>query len=1056
MKRRLVLQAGIIFVIVSSMCGKCLSAETNKMVNPFADLLERAKTHYAEGRTTQAREHIKEFLSLAEEDALYRLMSLERDIATFCKANGDTNRAIEVLKRSIEIAEQNGGPDHPEIAISLTQLGALLTELHEYERALPLLRRSLAIYDKVATATTPEMGLASLIDKVAFCHEELGQFSDALPLRRRSLSIREAVLGRSHSDLAEAVSVVATLSYLSSDLPEAAALLKRAVALQEKIMSREASAAVASLLNPATVADSVQRAGVNAAKLISKLLGLAAIQRDMGDHEAATSVKRALSLAEQTFGNDHALVAAALNMEATLYLVPDRYELALPLLIRSLEIQERALGKDHPELVSTLNNLALAQKNLGRSDDAVRTMERSLALGEAQGKEHPGLVTLLLNLGSFYRDEGNFSAALPLLQRSLELGQKMFGRVHPATTLAACHLAIWDIQQGTFPEHLFVPGGVLFSWRTFLPAQLPFLTDTEAFQFLDRYVFLTEGLHSMCALNLKGGAGKLQQLGAEGLLQSKAIVEEAGLLRAILETNPSNATRKNRDRLRAAHQKLLAMAGRDLAPDQRASETREAEEEVRQLEDELARTSRLVADSLRKRDTTLAEVIAGFPTSAALIDLIQYRRWDYAAKSDQRKEVRYAAYLTFPMAKDSTNVVVERVDLGEAGPINEAVELICRRMGAGQFRAKDLETALQRLSELVYVPLARHLTNVSHLIVCPDGQLSRVPFEMLLVSKPGEPPRYLVEEKIISYVGSGREVARLAQPSARVKTNAPVVMGNPDFDLDLSSRSSRREEAQTSKSEIGSRKSEENKSLLTSAATRPLSRTYRGFKFAPLPGAEEEAAGVAKMLGGDCVMRLGKDAREAELKAVVSPCVLHLATHGFFLTDQEFKRTNAMPDLLASTSGFIPRRNRTDEEWENPMVRCGIALAGANHARQITNAVAEDGLLTGLEASLLNLQGTELVILSACESGAGEVKIGEGVMSLRRAFRIAGAETVLASHWQVNDRATSRLMTEFMRRWRAGEPRAKAWREAQLLLLRSKDFSNPYFWAAFTLTGQWR
>jgi len=210
------------------------------------------------------------------------------------------------------------------------------------------------------------------------------------------------------------------------------------------------------------------------------------------------------------------------------------------------------------------------------------------------------------------------------------------------------------------------------------------------------------------------------------------------------------------------------------------------------------------------------------------------------------------------------------------------------------------------------------------------------------------------------------------------------------------------------------------------------------------------------------------------LKAVVSPRVLHLATHGFFLTDQEFKRTNAGPGLLAS-SARSRRGNEADlvtglrgppphvggyNEWENPMVRCGIALAGANHAARITNAVAEDGLLTGLEASLLNLQGTELVILSAGESGAGEVKIGEGVMSLRRAFRIAGAETVLASHWKVSDEATSRLMTEFMRRWRAGEPRGKAWREAQLELLRSKgakeDWSNPYFWAAFTLTGQWR
>jgi CHAT domain-containing protein len=187
--------------------------------------------------------------------------------------------------------------------------------------------------------------------------------------------------------------------------------------------------------------------------------------------------------------------------------------------------------------------------------------------------------------------------------------------------------------------------------------------------------------------------------------------------------------------------------------------------------------------------------------------------------------------------------------------------------------------------------------------------------------------------------------------------------------------------------------------------------------------------------------------------------VLHLATHGFFLSDQEFKRTNDWNQLnqyalltSSSMSAWTPRK----DDWENPMIRCGLALAGANHASKIDNAAEEDGLLTGLEASLLNLQGTELVILSACDSGTGEIKIGEGVMSLRRAFRIAGAETVLASHWKVSDKATSRLMTEFMQRWKSGQPRGQAWREAQLSLLHSKDFSNPYFWAAFTLTGQWR
>jgi hypothetical protein len=233
---------------------------------------------------------------------------------------------------------------------------------------------------------------------------------------------------------------------------------------------------------------------------------------------------------------------------------------------------------------------------------------------------------------------------------------------------------------------------------------------------------------------------------------------------------------------------------------------------------------------------------------------------------------------------------------------------------------------------------------------------------------------------------------------------------------------------------------------------RSLSHDYGGLKFKPLPGAEAEARSVAKLLGNDTALRLGAEAREAELEAVQSPRVLHLATHGFFLSDQESKEANPTGLNWVFTLFGLPTQN----DWENPLTRCGIALSGANHAKQIGDAIAEDGVLTGLEASLLHLQGTELAILSACDSSSGEVKNGEGVMSLQRAFRIAGAQTVLASHWKVSDTATSALMTEFIRRWRAGEQRVRAWREAQLTLLRSKDFSNPFFWSAFTLTGEWR
>ena len=170
--------------------------------------------------------------------------------------------------------------------------------------------------------------------------------------------------------------------------------------------------------------------------------------------------------------------------------------------------------------------------------------------------------------------------------------------------------------------------------------------------------------------------------------------------------------------------------------------------------------------------------------------------------------------------------------------------------------------------------------------------------------------------------------------------------------------------------------------------------------------------------------------------------MLHLSSHAFYF--------RSLPPLELP-AGESPRLHT-----HNPLLRCGIALAGANTLIARPNQIADDGLFTGLEAAQLDLHGTELVILSACESSVGEIHAGEGAMSLRRAFRIAGAQAVLASQWPVSYAATQSLMKNFIAHWQSGAPRAKALRRAQRELRQSEDHSSPYFWAAFTLTGQWR
>jgi CHAT domain-containing protein len=239
--------------------------------------------------------------------------------------------------------------------------------------------------------------------------------------------------------------------------------------------------------------------------------------------------------------------------------------------------------------------------------------------------------------------------------------------------------------------------------------------------------------------------------------------------------------------------------------------------------------------------------------------------------------------------------------------------------------------------------------------------------------------------------------------------------------------------------------------------------------FSRLKGTAEEAEAVGAVLPGVRVLTQAR-ATESALKQVSGPRVLHVATHGFFLADQPPGPAEGARGIKLGSAGGGQRVLR---QAENPLLRSGLALAGANVGR---SAGGEDGILTALEASALDLWGTELVVLSACETGVGEVRNGEGVYGLRRALVLAGSESQVMSLWQVADEATRDLMTAYYRRLLAGEGRTEALRRVQLEMLkgtgrvaggRSRELvlkgsvaeaerGHPYFWAAFIQSGDWR
>ena len=942
-------------------------------------------------------------------------------------AEGHPAEAFAAVNQSSEIINSDVGKISLLFSASQYIESLVAFNTGHYETAMSLCESSLTILTNCVGRE--QWSLAAVRNTLSDIYQQLGMYGRALPLLEENLHTQEIHAGSDIIVVSTILNSLGLIHYRLAHYAEAEQFFRRCLLIRENNLGTNSPAYAAVVNNLALVLDASGQS-----------YGISSLFKD------------ACLALEKSLGKNSPDLATVLLNWGNYSRRFGESDIAKPLFEEAFWIRDKAFGKNHPAMAEAVEAYAQLQCDLGdfRYADQLASLAFSIKTNFF-GINHLAMAESFDLAGRISEGMGNETKAAQFYLRGAAIRSDAFGMEHPAVANGLEKTGLAMCRDGEYDESVRPFLMALRSQRDYAVEQVARKANGDGgLRLAGKNFYRIELFHSLCALGFSNTTTSLPKQGAEQLASCKALLEEIHATQASLETDSRTSTRELCEKLDANQNQLARLSESNLDPAQRDHMRWQLQSAKTHMEEGLAERNGLVAQTILERNLTLSDIAQSLPHESALVDFIQYQRYDFTAKTNQWKEQRYAAYLTFPLRLNSTNLVVERVELGEAEPINEAVGVICNSMSVGQFAVKSLSSALQRLSNLVYGPLARHLTNVSQLIICPDGQLSRLPFEMLLIGN-----KFLVEEKTISYVTSGREVARLVNQNnskSRTQNSISLVIGNPDFDLDLTALNKINSQPSTVGSEPRSQ------DLSSSTASMLLSRSYRGMEFNPLPGSGVEATNIAKILGDGTILRLGADAREAELKTVVSPRVLHLATHGFFLSDQEFKETNS-----SSISSVFTRpglhKGISQNDWENPMVRCGIALAGANHALRITNAISEDGLLTGLEASLLNLQGTDIVILSACNSGKGEVRIGEGVMSLCRAFRIAGAQSVLASHWPVSDMATSRLMTEFMHRWRMGEPRIKAWREAQLTLLRSKDakedLSNPYFWSAFTLTGQW-
>jgi len=332
-------------------------------------------------------------------------------------------------------------------------------------------------------------------------------------------------------------------------------------------------------------------------------------------------------------------------------------------------------------------------------------------------------------------------------------------------------------------------------------------------------------------------------------------------------------------------------------------------------------------------------------------------------------------------------------------------------------QAKAYRQVGTRLRQLIWDPLAADLETADMVFVVADGSLHLVSFTSL----PTGDRDYLLESPFTLHNLTAEKT--LTEEHARVKAEGRLVaLGGADY-----------------------RPEGKDEAALDLQAARNFTPGDISLNFGALPHAKDEARQINDIWsdqGRPTVLLMGSDATEANLKANLPGCqVVHLATHGFFLP---------RPAELARA-----------DRWDNPLVRSGLALAGANGWHQQT-AGNNDGILTAQEVSAMNLTGVRWAVLSACDTGLGELDTrGEGVFGLRRAFALAGAETVIMSLWAVDDESTHLWMEAlYTARWQNGATTAAAVRQASLQILdqrRQAGLSDhPFYWAGFTAAGHWQ
>ncbi len=947
-------------------------------------------------------------------------------------ADGDTR---DLGERSLALKRRLLGPEDAGIGMTLHHLGVVDFQRGDYAKAREEWTQALTIREHALGPDHADVGETA--NAMANLLQTTGEFEAARPLYERAVAIRERALGFQHPKVAQTLNNLASLLTVLGDYPAALTVAERSLAIKEATFGPENPQVAASLTNLADIYDQT------------------------GDRERARQMfERAAAIWEKALGADNPLVGVALNNLAEQFRRSGQIEEARPLFQRVIAIWEKAYGADHERLALALSNYGLLLEAAGELPAAQTYLERATAIREkALGAEHPDFAESLGNIGDVLSARGEFEQALPLFDRASAIGRQTLGAGHPFLARAelgrARALAFRDLSDRAFDGALEAER----IGRDHLRLTGRSLAEEHALRYAAERPL---GLDLALSLAVERPERVPTRTLFDALVRSRAVVlDEMAARHRSVSGAASPEVARLAESLAGLRSRLANMTVRgigELEPEAYRALLDRTREEKERAERALGAASAGFALEQQRSRVGLDEVATALPPRSAIVAFAVYGH-----QSLPRPPAAGAAPVA-PVAptKPVSSIAAVILATGKAAPAVvrlgtvEEIDAFVRRW---KREASEGESSIRRTPEeaeaayrevggelrrAIWDPIAARLSDIDRVFLVPDGSLNLVSFASLPTGENG----YLVESgPTLHYLSAERDLVPAAAPP-RPGTGL-FAIGGPDYDGGAPST-----DVEVSRAVSGTR----------SAGCA----SFSSLSFDPLPAAEREAseivalwneASAAKADGVVAPVYLhGAAATEGAFKRSVSGHrVLHLATHGFFLGG----------DCAVGAAGSRGLKIVAEKAAEpvitgyvSPLLLSGLALAGANR-RATASAADEDGVLTAEEIAGLDLSGVEWAVMSACDTGVGEIRAGEGVFGLRRAMQLAGVQTLVMSLWPVDDEATRDWMKRLYRaRLMQGLDTAAAVREAGGSVVRARreagQSTHPFYWAAFVAAGDWR